>query len=335
MNREVVESFECFGGRCAVRVGDRDGAAARAAVDRGRRTLLDAHRALSRFDPDSELSRLNRDPRSEVSASPLLRRVVAAALTAGLRSGGLVDATLVDQIEAAGYAESRGFGGAPSDGGATAPLRDASEAGQTQPHPIGANATVLPHPAGPSARASWCRFTVDERAGTVSRTPGLRLDPGGIAKGLLADLVGESLADFATFAVDCCGDLRVGGAEARPRAILVDDPAGGAPLYKLRIADGAVATSGITRRAWTTAGGRRAHQLLDPATGEPAFTGIVQATAMAPSGLLAETLAKSALLAGPEEAEKHLPFGGVIVLDDAEVRVLEPLAALLPEVQAT
>jgi thiamine biosynthesis lipoprotein len=312
MSRERVETFECFGGRCAVRVGDSDGETAGWAVERGRQALLDAHRALSRFDPDSELSRLNRDPRNEVPASPLLRRVVAAALTAGLRSGGLVDATLVDEIEAAGYAHSRVFDRSAGAGGK--PVRRV---------------------AGPSPRAGWCEFAVDERAGTVTRPPGVRLDPGGIAKGLLADLVGEPLADFATFVVDCCGDLRIGGAAARPRAIQVDNPLGGEPLYELLIADGAVATSGITRRAWTAADGRPAHQIIDPAGGEPAFTGVVQATALAPTGLLAETLAKSALLAGPAAAEEHLPFGGVIVEEGGAVQVFEPLAPLLPQVQVT
>jgi thiamine biosynthesis lipoprotein len=312
MSREVVETFECFGGRCTVRVGDLDEGAARRAASRAREALLDAHAVLSRFDPESELSRLNRDPRAEVPASPLLRRVVAAALSAGLRSGGLVDATLVDEIEAAGYAESRDFG-------------PRANLGRQPP----------PRAAGPSPRAGWCEFAVDERAGTVTRPPGLRLDPGGIAKGLLADLVGEPLAAFATFAVDCCGDLRVGGSEGRPRKILVDDPAGGEPLRGLRISDGAVATSGITRRAWAAADGRPAHQIIDPATGEPAFTGVVQATALAPTGLLAETLAKSALLAGPDGAEEHLPFGGVVVLDGGEARTVEPFAPVLPGVQAT
>lgn len=311
MSRERVESFECFGGRCAVRVGDPDGETAGRAVERARQTLLEAHRALSRFDPESELSRLNRDPRSEVPVSPLLRRVVAAALTAGLRSGGLVDATLVDEIEAAGYAQSRVFDRSARDGGAP-------------PHRV----------AAPSPRAGWCELGVDERAGTVTRPPGVRLDPGGIAKGLLADLVGEPLAGFATYAVDCCGDLRVGGTAGRPRAIQVDDPFGGEPLHELRIADGAVATSGITRRAWTADDGRPSHQIIDPASGEPAFTGIVQATAVAPTGLLAETLAKSALLAGPEGAEELLTFGGVIVEEGGAVRLVERFTPLLPEVQA-
>jgi FAD:protein FMN transferase len=309
MNGEVTTTFECFGGRCAVRVSDPDRALATEALREARRRLLDAHLTLSRFDPESELSRLNRDRRSEVPASPLMLRVVAAALAAGLRSGGLVDVTLVDEIEAAGYAGSR-----------------ASAA-----EPIAAAARPRPRrPAAPSPAARWCELAVHDRAGTISRPPGLRIDLGGIAKGVMADVVGERLADFPTFAVDCCGDLRLGGTEARTRSVLVDDPAGGGPLHELRISEGAVATSGITRRRWVDHQGRAAHQILDPARGLPAFTGVVQATAVAPTGLLAETLAKSALLVGPERAESQLPFGGVIVVEGGEVRVFEGLAPLAP-----
>jgi FAD:protein FMN transferase len=309
---ETTESFECFGGRCAVRVLDPDVPAALAAVEGARHTLLEAHRTLSRFDPDSELSRLNRDPRRTVPVSPLLRRLVGAALSAGLRSGGLVDATLADEIEACGYAESRDFSAG------TAAVHLSARGG----------------PAAPSPRAGWCELAVDERARTVSRPPGVRIDPGGIAKGLMADLVAEALACFRSFAVDCCGDLRVGGTAGRARAIQVGDPRGGKPLHELRIASGAIATSGITKRSWVDADGRVAHQILDPATGLPAFTGIVQATAVAPSGLHAETLAKAALLAGPGGADAWLPFGGVIVTEDGDVRIVDPLTRVLPEVLA-
>jgi thiamine biosynthesis lipoprotein len=311
MIREVGRTFECFGGHCAVRIVDRDPEVALAAVREARATLFEAHRTLSRFDPGSELSRLNRDPRRVVPVSPLLRRVVAAALSAGMRSGGLVDATLVDEIEAAGYADTRPFDG---DGAA----RDLPPA----------------RPAGAGSRAGWCELSVDESSGTVTRPPGLRIDPGGIAKGLLADLVGESLAGLDCFAVDCCGDLRIGGAAARARQIAVDDPRGGPPLHLLRVADGGVATSGITRRAWTDEDGRPAHQIIDPASGRPAYTGVLQVTAVAPTGLLAETLAKSALLSGPADAETWLPYGGVIVDADGPARVVEPLTRILPEVWA-
>ena len=64
------------------------------------------------------------------------------------------------------------------------------------------------------------------------------------------------------------------------------------------MADTAVATSSVARRAWRGAGGTPAHHLLDPATGRPARTGLLAATALAPTALEAETLAKVALLTG-------------------------------------
>jgi len=60
--------------------------------------------------------------------------------------------------------------------------------------------------------------------------------------------------------------------------------------------------------------------LLDPATGEPAWTGVVSATALAPTGAEAEALAKAALLAGPDAGRALLERrGGVLVLDDGAV----------------
>ena len=57
-------------------------------------------------------------------------------------------------------------------------------------------------------------------------------------------------------------------------------PFGGEPVAAIALGDGAVATSGVDARLW----GAAAHHLLDPATGEPAWTGVVSATALAPDG---------------------------------------------------
>ena len=92
-----------------------------------------------------------------------------------------------------------------------------------------------------------------------------------------------------------------------------------------------MATSGIGRRCWVGPDGKPAHHILDPSTGEPAFTGIVQATALAPSAFLAETYAKAALLSGPEHVAEWLPYGGIVVCDNGEVGFLDgdrPLAEL-------
>ena len=81
-----------------------------------------------------------------------------------------------------------------------------------------------------------------------------------------------------------------------------------------------MATSGTTRRRWD--GG---HHLIDPRTREPADTGVLQATAVAATGLEAEVLAKAAILAGPERAARTLSHGGVIVLAGGLVEVVGAL----------
>jgi thiamine biosynthesis lipoprotein len=74
--------------------------------------------------------------------------------------------------------------------------------------------------------------------------------------------------------------------------------------------------------------GLPAHHLLDPATGRPAFTGVVQVTALAPSALAAEIKAKAALLSGPDRAHVWLAQGGVVVFDDGTHEVIAPPPAV-------
>ncbi len=159
-------------------------------------------------------------------------------------------------------------------------------------------------------RGAWRSVIADVRGTAVLRPPGVHIDSGGLAKGMAADLTAARLDGYRSFAVDCLGDLRVGGTARLPRAVRISDPFGaGDEVARLWLRDGAVATSGTTRRCG---------HLIDPRTGEAADTGIVQSTALAQTGLEAEVRAK-ALLAGPHDAGRHLPHGGVLVLASGEV----------------
>jgi thiamine biosynthesis lipoprotein len=153
-------------------------------------------------------------------------------------------------------------------------------------------------------------------ANTVSRPPGLRIDSGGVAKGLFADMIAERLDHHESYAVDCSGDLRLGGTDHEDRRVDVANPFDGSTLHAFDVARAGIATSGIGRRSWLDANARPAHHLLDPSTGRPAFTGVVQATAIAPTALEAELRAKAAVLSGPEAAPDCLAYGGLVVRDD-------------------
>ncbi|MCW2991645.1 MAG: FAD:protein transferase, partial [Solirubrobacterales bacterium] len=102
--REQAAGFDCFGSRCTICVlGDSAEATAADAVTDARESLLACHDVFSRFDERSELSRLNADPRESVRVSTVMALFAEAAVSVAAYTGGLVDATMVDEIERAGY----------------------------------------------------------------------------------------------------------------------------------------------------------------------------------------------------------------------------------------
>jgi thiamine biosynthesis lipoprotein len=278
-------TFDCMGTDVRLLVPD-DATAAEC-----RATLERFDAALSRFRPDSELCRLNAATETEVPASALLRTAISAGLMAAELTGGLVDPTLTPELERAGYDRSR-----------REPELSLAEALATAPPRRPAN-------THPDARWSRVRVTGD----SIVRPPGVRLDTGGTSKGLAADLLALTLPGSARWAVDCGGDMRVNGRFD----VDVRHPLTGEIAHSLTLTGGAVASSGIDVRLWRAEDGTPRHHMLDPATGEPAWTGLIGATALAPTALEAEALAKAALLSGPSAAGRWLRrHGGITFLED-------------------
>lgn len=300
---EASRTFTCFGGNTTVVVeGAGPVGEPGEAVIAARDHLLVWHAAFSRFKPESELSFLNRDERRSVPVTAIMARFVQAVVDAAEATGGLVDATLLDEIEGLGYKTERFRGSLAL--------------------PLALALAPARRPAGAHPDRRWRTIEVDLDTSTVTRPPGVRLDGGGIVKGLLADVVGEMLREHNSFLVDCEGDLRVGGSGGLERSIAVPAPLSQRILHEFELADGALATTSITKRSWMERL-KPAHHILDPATGLPAYTGIVQATALAPTALEAEALAKAALLSGPRAAAGWLRHGGVILFDDESHVVVE------------
>jgi thiamine biosynthesis lipoprotein len=306
-------TFDAMGSHVRLLIGEPGPGMAPAAVaaEEAQRFVVEFDATLSRFKPDSELCALNADPRERAPASELLRTAFRAGLAAAEQSGGLVDPTLVGEIESAGYVASRA--GVPGE-----PLAAALD--QAPPR--------CPARANPASR--WRQIEVDDEGGTIARPPGVRFDTGGTGKGLAADLIANRLRGYSRFVVDCGGDVRIGGANALvwPYEVFVEHPLSGERAFVLKLGSGAVATSGLNVRIWRDAAGRYAHHLLDPATGEPAWTGLIGATALGDTAVEAETLAKAALLSGPEGGRTVLAErGGLLVHDSGRVETVGPLAA--------
>jgi thiamine biosynthesis lipoprotein len=255
---------------CATRVVlDAYGPAARAALDQVPAWFLRRERALSRFDPESALSRLNAAGVA-THVDEVLWEGVQVALRAAASTSGLVTPSVLSALEAAGY--DRSFDVLPRDQ-AAAPL-----------------------PPRPSA--DWRAVRCDPRTRTIRLPAGLRLDLGGTAKGWSADAAVALLAPVGPALVDVGGDIALSPARGAPWPIAVGSPrVDDAALDLVLLDGGGVATSGRDFRRWCRAG-RAQHHLIDPRTGAPSSSDVVAATVIAPSALDAEISAKRALLLG-------------------------------------
>ena len=277
-------TFRAMGSEIRLIVGDPgpNGVDPVDAVAETRAFIEEFEQCLSRFRPDSELCALNSYVGDVVPASPLLRDAVTAGLIAAERTGGLVDPTLVDEIEGAGYNGSR-------EGVEAADLKTAL--------------LMAPErkPARPDPARRWAMVEVDEEAGVIRRPAGVRFDSGGIGKGLAADLVAARLdaEHVAGALVNLGGDLRAVGfaPDGDDWTIDLDPAASGLPLAQVSLERGAVATSTTLRRRWALDDEAR-HHLIDPATGRPAAGDLVAVSVLAAHAWQAEVLAKAALVAG-------------------------------------
>jgi thiamine biosynthesis lipoprotein len=285
----LVHAFHGFGTEVCVRLWPRPGREQEAmrALQRAVALLRRAERRLSRFDPRSDLSRINRRAGEPVRVARLTREVVAEALAAAHATGGLFDPTVLRAVQAAGY--DRDFA-------------------------LLAERGAVQLAAPPVQRARFRAVAIDAHAGTVCVPEGVGLDLGGIAKGWLADAVVRRLRRSGAALADLGGDIAVAGSPPGGEAweVEVADPWDGSrTLGLLYLRAGGVATSGVLRRRWRTPDGPQ-HHIIDPRTGRPACTDLVQATVAAPRAAAAEAAATAALLLGRDQAAEVLALSGCL-----------------------
>ena len=258
---------------------------------------------ITRHSETSDLSVLNSDLRDEVPLRPTLAAVLRAGRMITESTEGLADITLLDaRLAAEGLADE---------------------------------------PNGRLSHAfDWSLVSRRRGSAVVRRQPGLRFDLDGVGKGWIADRALRLLSEWPSAIVDADGDLAIRCAPGKAWEVAVDDPrTPDTSLAVLRLTathgvpgQWGVATSGTSIHRWIVNGGL-SHHLIDPRTGRPAATDVVQATVIAGSALRAEGLAKAAVIAGSYEGlallERARVRGAVILTDKGEAVALPQTLALL------
>lgn len=270
-------------------------AAGQAALEAAFDRMQDLEKVLSRFQPDSQLSRLNRDGRLE-GAAPALLTILDQALQVSKWSGGafdvsvkpLVDLYLAAQREKAGLPES---------------------------HEIEAAL----------ARVDYRQIGL-EGSRVVLGLPGMGITLDGIAKGYIVDQGSQALKEhgFTSVTVEAGGDLYASNEKAAgdPWVFGVRSPRSesGEVIARLATANRAVATSGDYQQPFTA--DYRHHHILDPRTGYSS-PGLSSVTVVSPGAALTDALATALMVmdvpSGLEMVRSIPETEALLVTKDLEV----------------
>jgi FAD:protein FMN transferase len=237
--------------------------AARALTSDVMRSVSDA---VSRFDPTSQLSAVNRRAGAMTPVSSLCDVLVAAALDAAELTGGACDPTVGSHVVAAGYD------------------RDIDDV-RRAPGWEGAS-TTLP---------DWRRVRCNRALRLVGVPAGLALDLGATAKAWTAQHCAERIhTELGSPAlVSIGGDVCVAGTPEHPWRILVSEQPDG-PGQLVALDRGALATSTTTVRTWARRG-RRVHHIIDPRSGQPSTGRWRSASVWADDAVLANAVSTAVL----------------------------------------
>ncbi len=276
-------------------------ALSRRALLAGQAEVETCERVLSRFDPDSDLSRANRAAGRFVRVDVRLVEALERALELRAETGGRYDPTILPALLAAGYDRSYEL------------LADEA-------------------PAAPPAAGALVE--IDRRGSRVCVEAGAAVDLGGSAKGYIAaralGAMRRAWPGLPGALADLGGDVAVFGAPPEPGAwrVTVADPRPRpGPLGTIRLSTGAAATSGPQVRRFGP--GRSFHHLIEPGTGLPAVGGPAAVTVVAEDPGAADAHATALAVTPLGDAapylEAHPGLGAVLVPEDGPPLVLGSL----------
>jgi FAD:protein FMN transferase len=279
-----------------------------AAVAAAQQQIAQIDAAANRFDPASDLSRINAAGGRRTEVAPLTVQAVRLAVDAAAVSRGAVDPTIGQELVSLGY--DRDW-----DLLAHVDLRVPLQVPQSLR-------------GGPVRHTAWRSIELWDDPPAIRIPPTIRLDLGATAKALAADLGARAAAaatgggvllalggDIAT-----CGPAADGG---WPIRVADDHRDGDAGLTQnIAIVSGGLATSSLVPRRWYHDGGA-VHHIVDPRTGLPVTPRWRTASVAAADCAQANVAATAALVLGDDApgwlGEQRLPARLVTAGDDVRV----------------
>lgn len=249
---------------------------------------------LSRYKPDSEVSKLNELGELAVSGDTLY--ILKKAKELWQATDGAFDITVAPLVDLWGFTERRYS--IPGD-------EEIKETLQL----VGSDKIIF------DKRNNMVKFSVS----------GTKIDLGGIAKGYALDCAAAKLKErnINSCLVNAGGQiLALGDKFGKPWDVAVRNPRRKGYLKILKLKDRSVATSGDYQQYFIKGDKRYAH-ILNSKTGYPVDSGVISATVIADDGLTADALATAIVVLGKEKGVslvKRFPGTEAEIIEEKNVQ---------------
>lgn len=255
---------------------------------------------LSRFREDSELSQLNRSNGRPFLPSNLLFQVMVEADFYYVETGGVFNPYIGHVLCGIGY--DRSF------------------------------ETISPHflYMGQEKREVSQPVMIEQRMKSITLSPGVSVDLGGIAKGWSAQQMSRQLKQNGVLrgVIDAGGDIVIWGENEKGWEVYIADPfhPENDLLFLKLHREAGIATSSTMKRRWRDQNGMMFHHIIDPQIGQCSDSDLVQATVFAPDVTTAEVYAKCLLILGWENGiawmmERRTDLGAIGVRADGSIAI--------------
>lgn len=274
----------------------------------GEELIIDAEQEVRRLEnllsvtlEDSDVSRLNAAAGKEaVKVDADTQTLLAAGQSLGEKTGGAFDIAISPIVKAWGFTEEEHHVPTQEELEALLPLTDPSD-------------------------------VILEGETAYLRKEGMAVDLGGIAKGYASDRVAALLREKGVESAILTLGGNVYGIGTKPSGekweVALANPLDADDYCGLiSIANQAVVTSGGYQRYFEE-NGKKYHHIINPATGYPAESGLLQVTIISESGMEADVLSTALFVMGLEDAltywQENGGFEAIFVTEAGEVVATE------------